>query len=73
MTTNNEKTPGGESYWTYRWVAVYGSRMHFIAGCPLFFPMPIYAIFLLKGIKIHGLVCFRNVGILVFIKLYRHL
>ena len=52
-------------FWTYRRVAVCGSGIHFFAGCPLIFLYAIlrqfYAIFALKGIEMHGLMCFKDI------------
>ena len=59
------KHPAVRPIWSYRRVAVYGSSMHLIAGCPMIFLYAIlrqfYAIFALKGIELRGLMCFRNV------------
>ena len=66
QTDNPIERPGGETIWSYRRVAVYGSSMHFIAGCPMTFLYAIlrqfYAIFALEGIELHGLMCFKNIG-----------
>ena len=62
---NPIERPGGETIWSYRRVVVYGSSIHFFAGCPLIFLYAIlrqfYAIFALEGIDIRGLMYFRNV------------
>lgn len=65
MTTNNDKHPAVRPFWSYRRVAVYGSSMHLIAGCPMIFLYAIlrqfYAIFPWEGIELHGLMCFSNI------------
>ena len=65
MITDNKKHPAVRPVWSYRRVAIYGSSIHFFAGCPLIFLYTIlrqfYAIFPWKGIELRGLMCFKDI------------
>jgi len=42
-------------------LTIYGSSMHLIAGCPLIFSTPFYAIFPWEGKELHGLMCSKDI------------